>query len=116
MPAPTLKLQLVMNNDSMNNDSFQTQPYIKLFEEMSRRKKGNAPHLLPRSIPLSFRESTGRQPIKTPTKKNNSRNVAGHTKTPVNIKYDLSPMNGISAFRSSFSCKKNKKMSCKALN
>jgi hypothetical protein len=25
------------------------------------------------------------------------------------------PMNGISAFRSSFSCKKNKKMSCKAL-
>jgi len=24
-------------------------------------------------------------------------------------------MNGISAFRSSFSCKKNKKMSCKAL-
>jgi len=25
-------------------------------------------------------------------------------------------MNGISAFRSSFSCEKNKKMSCKALN
>ena len=28
----------------------------------------------------------------------------------------LTPMNGISAFRSSFSCEKNKKMSCKALN
>jgi hypothetical protein len=42
---------------------------------------------------------TGRQPIKTPTKNNNSRNVAGHTKTPANIKYDLTPMNGISALQ-----------------
>jgi hypothetical protein len=31
------------------------------------------------------------------------------------MQQDLTPMNGISAFRRSFSCKKNKKMICKAL-
>jgi len=29
--------------------------------------------------------------------------------------FQLTPMNGISAFRSPFSCKKNKKLGCKAL-